>query len=94
MEVNNRLLKCYIWSVLTYGCESWTLSKVMEKRLEDTEMWFYKKMLRIFWVQRVTNAEVLKKMKAKRQLTATIRERELALKEDGGMECYIIETEL
>lgn len=57
-------------------------------------MWFYKKMLRIFWVQRVTNVEVLKKMKAKRQLTATIRERELALKEDDGMECYIIETEL
>ena len=27
LEVRERLLKCYIWSVLLYGCESWTISK-------------------------------------------------------------------
>ena len=26
-DTKKRLMKCYIWSVLTYGCESWTLSK-------------------------------------------------------------------
>lgn len=32
-----RILKCYIWSVLLYGCETWTISKKMKKRLEETE---------------------------------------------------------
>ena len=46
----------------------------MEKRLEPAEMRFYRKMLRISWVQKVTNMAVLKKMK--RPLMDTIRERQ------------------
>ena len=34
-HLRTRLLKCYIWSVLLYGCESWTLSKNMEKSLRQ-----------------------------------------------------------
>ena len=26
LRARKRLLKCYIWSVLLYGCESWTIS--------------------------------------------------------------------
>ena len=48
-RVRTHLLKCYIWSVLLYGCESWTLSKNMGKRLEAAEMWFWRKMMRISW---------------------------------------------
>ena len=40
-----RLLKCYVWSTLLYGCETWTVSKTMETRLQAAEMWFYRKML-------------------------------------------------
>ena len=49
-----RLLKCYVWSVLLYGSESWTISRVMQERLQAVEMWFLRKMLRIPWVDRVT----------------------------------------
>ena len=35
-----RTLKCYVWSTLLYGCETWTIRKAMEKRLVVTEMWF------------------------------------------------------
>ena len=37
-----RLLKCFIWSVLLYGCESWTLSAALTRTIEATEMWFYR----------------------------------------------------
>ena len=47
--LRKRLLKCYIWSVLTYGSETWTISKIMEKKLEAVEMWFWRRMLRISW---------------------------------------------
>jgi len=33
-----RLLKCYVWSTLLYGCETWTVSKTMEARLQAAEM--------------------------------------------------------
>ena len=33
-----RLLKCYVWSTVTYGVETWTISKAMSRRLEAFEM--------------------------------------------------------
>ena len=47
----------------------------MERRLEATEIWFYRKRLRISWVQKVANEEALEKMKVKRELVYIIRER-------------------
>ncbi|XP_062917698.1 mitochondrial inner membrane protease subunit 1 isoform X1 [Mobula hypostoma] len=38
----DRMLQCYIYSVLTYGSECWTISPIMEKRLEAAELWFYR----------------------------------------------------
>ena len=39
MPVRRRVLKCYIWSSMLYGCEAWTLSKGMMKNLEAAEYW-------------------------------------------------------
>ena len=39
IETRKRFLKCYIWSVLLYGSESWTISAEMKKKLEAMEMW-------------------------------------------------------
>jgi len=33
--------------VLLYGCETWTISKVMRGRLIAAKVWFLQKMLRI-----------------------------------------------
>ena len=33
-----RLIKCYIWSTMMYGCETWTISEIMKKQLEAAEM--------------------------------------------------------
>jgi len=53
-----RLLKCYVWSVLLYGSETWTISATMRKRLEAMEMWCYPRMLKLSWTKKVTNVEV------------------------------------
>ncbi len=39
-RTRSRVLKCFVWSVMLYGCESWTISKVMRRRIEAAEMWF------------------------------------------------------
>ena len=57
-----RVLDCNVKSILLYGSECWTLSSEMEQRLEATEMWFYRQMLKISWTERATNEEVLRRM--------------------------------
>ena len=70
-----RLLKCYVWSTLTYGVETWTISRAMSRRLEAFEMWCYRRMLRISYTEHKTNEEVLGMMKIKRLLIDSIRKR-------------------
>ena len=39
LETRKRILKCYVWSTLFYGVETWTVTTTLEKRLEAFEMW-------------------------------------------------------
>ena len=50
IAVRLRVLKC--WSTLLYGCETWTISGDMIKKLEAPETWFYRRMLRISWKEK------------------------------------------
>ena len=47
-----RVFKTYVWSILLYGCETWTITAETKKNLEAAEMWFYRRMLRISWQER------------------------------------------
>ena len=42
LDAGIRLSRCYIWSTLLYGCETWTLSKTLEKRIEAFEIWTFR----------------------------------------------------
>jgi len=77
MTTKLRILRCYIWSILLYGCETWTISNNMQKKLQAAEMWFYRRMLKISWEERVTNEEVLAKANAKRTIMRTIKSRKI-----------------
>jgi hypothetical protein len=77
IETRKRLLKCYVWSTLLYGAETWTISQKMNKRLEAFEMWSYRRMLRISWTKKVSNKEVLQLIHAKRSLIRLIRTKKL-----------------
>ena len=72
-----RLLKAYVWSVLLYGCESWTISEVMKTKLEAAEMWFIRRILRISWTEKKTNIAVLNEAGINRSLIQTIRKRQM-----------------
>jgi hypothetical protein len=41
-----------------YGAETWTLREVDQKYLEGSEMWCWRKMEKISWIDRVRNEEV------------------------------------
>lgn len=57
-----RFLLCYVFSVLLYGVESWTLTEATSKRLEAFEMWLYRRILRVSWTDRVKNETVSQRM--------------------------------
>ena len=44
--------RTYVWSTLTYGCECWTITGDIEKKIEAAEMWFIRRMLRISWTEK------------------------------------------
>ena len=73
IELRSRIANSYIWSILVYGAETWTLTKVTSDKLKTFEMWLYRRMLRISWKEHKTNGEVLHKMKTKRSLLNTIK---------------------
>ncbi|CAG9833270.1 unnamed protein product [Diabrotica balteata] len=49
LDTKARTLRCYVFSVLLYGVESWTLNEDMCKRLEAFEMWLYRRILKILY---------------------------------------------
>ena len=73
IKLRSYIVKCYIWSTLLYGGETWTLTKVTHDKLEAFEMWLYRRMLGISWKEHKTNGEVLHKMKTKRSLLNTVK---------------------
>jgi len=67
-----------VWPVVMYGCESWTLRKNEETRLEAFEMKGLRKILRVSRRANKTNEWVLNKAGVKRELLDTVIARKLA----------------
>ena len=57
----NKLAKCYIWSIASYGAESWTLRTVDRRCLESFEIWCWRRMAKISWTDHVRNVEMLQR---------------------------------
>lgn len=68
LEIRKKFAKIFVWSVLTYGCEAWTLGKAEKKRLEAMEMWIWRRMLKTSWVDRKSNDQVLREVNETRTL--------------------------
>ena len=77
IKTRSRAVKTYVWSVLLYGCETWTISRQMEQRLEALEMWCWRRLLKITWAQMISNEEVLRRMGLGRELLMHVRGRQM-----------------
>ena len=58
-----------------YGCETWTIGEAERKRLEAFEMWCYRRMMNIKWMDRTTNEEVLGRIGERRTLWKSLKKR-------------------
>ena len=76
MQTRIRVLRCYIEPILFYECEACTVNKKIQSELEATEMWFLRRMMKIPWTAKKTNADVFSDAGVKRKLIANIRDRQ------------------
>ena len=55
-----RLVKAIVFSVVMYGCESWTVKKAEHQRIDTFELWCWRRLLRVHWIARISKQSILK----------------------------------
>ena len=56
------LVKAMVFSVVMYGCERWTIKKDELQRIDDFELWCWRRLLRAPWTARRSNQSILKEI--------------------------------
>ena len=57
-----RLVKAMVLPVVMYGCESWTIKKSDCQRIDAFKLWYWKRLLRVYWTARRSNQSILKEI--------------------------------
>ena len=74
-KLKKRMVRVLIWSVVLYGCETWTLLQDERDMLQALEMWLWRGIEKISWSDKTSNAEVLARVNEKNCLVTIIIQR-------------------
>ena len=77
MELKVRFLRATVFSIASYGCESWAMTKNDRKRIDAFKMWCYILLLRVSWKDKNTNEWVLAKIRSDLMFWNNIESRKL-----------------
>ena len=67
-----RLVKAMVFPVVMYGCESWTVKKAERRRIDASELWCWRRLLRVPWTTRRSNQSILKEISPEYSLQGLI----------------------
>ena len=56
------MVKAVVFSVVMYGCESWTVKKAEHRNIDAFELWCWRRLLRVPWTARRSNQCILKEI--------------------------------
>ena len=56
------LVKAMVFPVVMYGCKSWTIKKAECRRIDASELWCWRRLLRVPWTARRSNQSILKEI--------------------------------
>ena len=56
------LVKAMVFPVVMYGCESWTMKKAENQRIDAFELWCWRRLLRVPWTARRSNQSILREI--------------------------------
>ena len=57
-----RLVKATVFPVVMYGWESWTIKKAECRRIDNFELWCWRRLLRVPWTARRSSQSILKEL--------------------------------
>ena len=57
-----RLVKAMVFPVVMHGCEIWTVKKAEHRRIDASELWCWRRLLRVPWTARRSNQSILKEI--------------------------------
>src|SRR6476469_6654883 len=75
VDLRKMLVKTFVWPVVLYGCETWTMRKDEINRLNAFEMWVWRTMEKVILMDKMTNKQVLSSINEKTSLIKTIWDR-------------------
>ena len=52
------------FSLVMYGCESWTIKKVEHRRIDAFELWCWRRLLRVPWTAKRSNQFILMEIRS------------------------------
>ena len=56
------LVKPMVFPAVMYGCESWTVKKAEHRTIDASELWCWRRLLRVPWTARRFNQSILKEI--------------------------------
>ena len=59
-----------VFTVVKYGCESWTKKKAEHQRIDAFELWCWRRLLRVPWTARRSNQSIIKEISPEYSLEA------------------------
>ena len=66
------LVKAMVFPVVMYGCESWSMKKAEHQRIDDIELWRWRRLLRVSWSARRSKWSILKEINPEYSLEGLI----------------------
>ena len=62
LPTNVCLGKAMVFTVVMYGCESWTVKKADRRRIDAFELWCWRRLLRVAWTVKRSNQSIFKEI--------------------------------
>ena len=73
------LVQTMAFPVVMYGCESWTINKAEHRRIDASELWYWRRLLRVAWTARRSNLSILKEISPEYSLEGLLLKLKLKL---------------
>ena len=62
LPTNVHLVKAMVFPIVMYRCESWTIKNTEHKRIDASELWCWRRLLRVPGTARRSNQSILKEI--------------------------------
>ena len=67
-----RLVQDFVFPVVMYWAETWTVIKTDRKKIDAFKLWCWRRILKVSWTRKITNKEILEKIQPEYSLEAMI----------------------